>query len=587
MKKVYIVLLCLVAIVRVRAITYPASTTFTGNGAGLTNLVVTNISAFPQSSRYQVNAAGWATNAILVVTNGGGGLWFVNAQRMFFGSGTAPNQSASHSILYQNDFHSGDGGNTYAPEMQLSTPYCMALLPGYGATGYGCLQIGAGQVGSVAPHNFIYINADGSAAAGDTTISNWPANTAPSSFFAYATATNGANTAYFGTRAYFNTNTFFPSLRFYPQVTWLARAKPTTYEPGPNPALDIHNNSVEVFQNLKLDGSFTGYIPGTNLGTLGPVTPTGITYTRYEPATTTSNIIASVAANGGTVFAFYSQNISGNPNVAPSATFGGTAMTLITYTNAGPGAGLGYAAALFYLTNASGTANIVFTNNMSTGAAGGKIAGGAVVLTNVSYVNTNFVTMSPQDVSVNGLTNETATSVGDLVLDFCWVGQGGVMAANGGQSLVLSTTNGAGNPDLSCYSKPGYGYSITETFSLASKNGGLISVRVVPQVQIPNITGTFTGNGSGVTNVGLSASATLNFPSTSAGSFSELLISVPGALDGDPVILGVPAAATPSTLTGCYTAWSSNANVYVRFSNNALVTAQDPVSATFKVRVLH
>ena len=122
---------------------------------------------------------------------------------------------------------------------------------------------------------------------------------------------------------------------------------------------------------------------------------------------------------------------------------------------------------------------------------------------------------------------------------------------------------------------------------LISSAGSPFSQSKTNRLLVPGgiVAGTITGNGSGITNIGLSASATLDFPSTAAGAVSDLQITVTGAISGDPVVLGVPPGSI-STLTGGYLAFASNDVVYVRFVNNNLVSAQDPASGSFKVRVL-
>lgn len=91
------------------------------------------------------------------------------------------------------------------------------------------------------------------------------------------------------------------------------------------------------------------------------------------------------------------------------------------------------------------------------------------------------------------------------------------------------------------------------------------------------------GTAGTLTNT-LYASATLDFPSTAAGGVSDLPITLAAASDGDIVALGVPSAQLTG-LTGDYFAWASNGVVYVRFANNNLLSAQDPSSGTFRVRV--
>lgn len=94
-----------------------------------------------------------------------------------------------------------------------------------------------------------------------------------------------------------------------------------------------------------------------------------------------------------------------------------------------------------------------------------------------------------------------------------------------------------------------------------------------------------TGNTGWVASVSqLKGSATLDFPSTSTLSQSDLTITVTGASDGDIVDIGVVNAL--SSVTGVrYRAWVSSANtVTVRF-NNDTVGSVDPASAIFKVTV--
>lgn len=78
-------------------------------------------------------------------------------------------------------------------------------------------------------------------------------------------------------------------------------------------------------------------------------------------------------------------------------------------------------------------------------------------------------------------------------------------------------------------------------------------------------------------------SATLDFPSTAAQSESGLTISVPGAVLGDVVNLGVPNA---SVVAGSFfNAWvSATDTVTVRF-NNYSSTSKDPALGTFTIDV--
>ena len=83
----------------------------------------------------------------------------------------------------------------------------------------------------------------------------------------------------------------------------------------------------------------------------------------------------------------------------------------------------------------------------------------------------------------------------------------------------------------------------------------------------------------------LSGSASLNFPSIAALSTSDLTITVTGAALSDMVALGIPNASITADVT--YSAWvSATDTVTVRARNHNAVSASDPASGTFKVKIL-
>jgi hypothetical protein len=83
----------------------------------------------------------------------------------------------------------------------------------------------------------------------------------------------------------------------------------------------------------------------------------------------------------------------------------------------------------------------------------------------------------------------------------------------------------------------------------------------------------------------LFATSTLDFASTAAGTASDLTVTVTGAVDGDPVIVGIPHGSTSAN--GHFVGWVSSGNtVTVRFLNNNLLTALDPASGNFKIMVM-
>lgn len=82
----------------------------------------------------------------------------------------------------------------------------------------------------------------------------------------------------------------------------------------------------------------------------------------------------------------------------------------------------------------------------------------------------------------------------------------------------------------------------------------------------------------------LTNTATLDFPSTSAGAVSDLTLTVTGAINGDGVFIGVPNGSMP--VVGSFSGWVSATNIVtIRYINNALVTAYNPASGVFKAIV--
>lgn len=81
----------------------------------------------------------------------------------------------------------------------------------------------------------------------------------------------------------------------------------------------------------------------------------------------------------------------------------------------------------------------------------------------------------------------------------------------------------------------------------------------------------------------LTATATLDFPSTATLTNSDLTVAVSGAVVGDPVAVGPPA---PPDANSCFTAFVSDAGIVsVRFNNYSSATI-DPSSGSFKVTVI-
>jgi hypothetical protein len=80
-----------------------------------------------------------------------------------------------------------------------------------------------------------------------------------------------------------------------------------------------------------------------------------------------------------------------------------------------------------------------------------------------------------------------------------------------------------------------------------------------------------------------SATATLDFPSISAGGSEDLTITVTGASVGDSVHLGLPAAPAAGIV---FSAFVSAANTITVRASNITGSPVDPASATYRVTVI-
>jgi len=85
------------------------------------------------------------------------------------------------------------------------------------------------------------------------------------------------------------------------------------------------------------------------------------------------------------------------------------------------------------------------------------------------------------------------------------------------------------------------------------------------------------------TTVIISATASLDFPSTATGAVSDLTLALSGAVLGDAVCIGVPNVSVAGSTM--YSGWVSAANtVTVRFLN--VGSAQDPAAGTFRATIV-
>jgi hypothetical protein len=93
---------------------------------------------------------------------------------------------------------------------------------------------------------------------------------------------------------------------------------------------------------------------------------------------------------------------------------------------------------------------------------------------------------------------------------------------------------------------------------------------------------TIGAGGAPITRV-LTGSATIDFPPTPAQSSFDATLPVSSVQSGDTISLGVPPASV--MVNSCYTAWSTDGAIVVRF-NNYGVTTLDPPPGTFRAVVI-
>lgn len=158
----------------------------------------------------------------------------------------------------------------------------------------------------------------------------------------------------------------------------------------------------------------------------------------------------------------------------------------------------------------------------------------------------------------------------------------------GGSAIVM--TNGTLQVS-NVASTPGQVISSTNVFQVdASQLGKAIQVDTNGNDFIKGVLTSQSANGgfawgSAATIVTLTnvvyTNVTLNFPSTSAQSFSDLLVNVANLKSNDTATINAPAI---SQTNGIFSAWISNTFLYARYHNYA-ATAIDPASGIFNMQV--
>jgi len=330
-----------------------------------------------------------------------------------------------------------------------------------------------------------------------------------------------------------------------------------------------------------------------------------------------SNVTTSVGGNAGSVGGTLMRGGAGGNTTIPTSGTGGAGGNLAFFggdggqalpatTNSTTGAG----GAINFTSGSAGSTTGGVATNKTTGGAGGAInfttAAGAVP--DVASTNTQAGAGGQMQIVTGaggtpsaGFTRQGGA--GGPILVTAGAGGSGTRT-NGGDGGSITYTAGAAGAVGTAPGEPGNGGTINLNAGSGgsggtNSNGGSVyaiggsSSAATPGnvVLARNVTGTarggvqigpfISGGSATITNV-LGGVAELDFPSTAAGAFSELTISVTGVTSNNvAVALSVPWESAQTG--GAFVTFNSNDVIYVRFINNQLVSAIDPTPGTFSV----
>jgi hypothetical protein len=203
---------------------------------------------------------------------------------------------------------------------------------------------------------------------------------------------------------------------------------------------------------------------------------------------------------------------------------------------------------------------------------GSTAAGGLLVAPSTASITGNF-TVLPDNAATNALVTVARFGVNST----------GTGATGLGPEVEFSAETSTTNDRLL-----GSIAALTTDGTDATRTGAVV-VKTVNSAgtnteRLRVTAGGITINSGATISKVLTNTATLDFGNTLAQTDSDLTITVTGAVDGNPCIVGPPNG---STQTGSvYSCWVSAADtVTVRFSVYGL-TAKDPASGTFRVTLL-
>ena len=277
-----------------------------------------------------------------------------------------------------------------------------------------------------------------------------------------------------------------------------------------------------------------------------------------------NNIISIGGGGSGDMILASVQTVTGaktfNDSTLLLANVAGTFSSKFTNTNT--------AARTYTLKDASGT--VAFTSDIT-----GTIAGSTGATDNriLRSDGTGGATVQNSAVTIDDSGN--VTGVAGLTASGAVLANGGIATSPGyGLSMLASGVDGNGFRASSTFASitaASYGSGITLT-------AGLIAHTAASTTFSGSVT---IGGGTAIAKV-LSATATLDFPSISSNDTHTLTMTVTGAVAGNAVFIGVPAALDANL------SWSASVTaadtVTIRM-HNASGASVDPASCTYRATV--
>lgn len=275
----------------------------------------------------------------------------------------------------------------------------------------------------------------------------------------------------------------------------------------------------------------------------------------HQPSGATAATTWSSGANGGTVFGC-NEAFGFTGNFVDVRIAGAEKFTIYSTGSFLSGGSYWQFTASQYFRNVSG--NVNYNGGYLSSVTGLGITSGPGSVPDVLMVrdadsilqmgadtSTNSATATAQSIKGPDATGTTSTG-GKLT-----IAGGKGTSAGGAVEIATSATNGA-----------------PVAYITVSSSGGI----------------TLGSGGAAISKI-LTATATLDFADTAAGTVTDLTITVTGAASGDAVAIACSPGSVPAA--GSFSAWVSAADtVTIRFANNALVTSYNPASGTFRATII-